>query len=76
MTSKSAIDLNYFPKVIRDNWRGAFAQHFKDDLTVQSMLWLIKTARDHIAHPGDTGHRGRIHQSFICITSRISSRPD
>ena len=49
---ESAIDLNYFPKVIRDNWRGAFAQHFRDDLTVQSMLWLIKTARDHIAHPG------------------------
>ena len=49
---ESAIDLNYFPKVIRDNWRGAFAQQFKDDLTVQSTLWLIKTARDQIAHPG------------------------
>ena len=49
---EAAIDLNYFPKVIRDNWRGAFAQQFKDDLTVQSTLWLIKTARDQIAHPG------------------------
>ena len=49
---ESAIDLNYFPKVIRDNWRGAFAQYFNGDLTVQSTLWLIKTARDQIAHPG------------------------
>ena len=49
---ESAIDLNYFPKVIRDNWRAAFAQQFKNDLTVQSTLWLIKTARDQIAHPG------------------------
>ena len=48
---ESAIDLNYFPKVIRDNWRAAFAQLFKDDLSVQSTLWLIKTARDQIAHP-------------------------
>ena len=38
--------------MIRDNWRAAFAQQFKDDLTVQSTLWLIKTARDQIAHPG------------------------
>ena len=51
-TLDPAIDLNYFPKVIRDNWRAAFAQQFKDDLTVQSTLWLIKTARDQIAHPG------------------------
>lgn len=49
---ESAIDLNYFPKVIRDNWRGAFSQQFNDDLSVQSTLWLIKTARDQIAHPG------------------------
>ena len=49
---ESAIDINYFPKVIRDNWRGAFAQQFKDDPSVQNMLWLIKTARDQIAHPG------------------------
>ena len=49
---ESAIDLNYFPRVVRDNWRGAFAQHFNDDPSVQNMLWLIKTARDQIAHPG------------------------
>ena len=49
---EAAIDLNYFPKVFRDNWRAAFSRHFNDDLTVQSTLWLIKTARDQIAHPG------------------------
>ena len=50
---EAAIDLNYFPKVFRDNWRAAFAQHFNDDLSVQSTLWLIKAARDQIAHPGN-----------------------
>ena len=49
---ESAIDLNYFPKVVRDNWRGAFAQQLNDDPSVQNMLWLIKTARDQVAHPG------------------------
>ena len=49
---EAAIDLNYFPKVFRDNWRAAFSRHFNDDLTVQSTLWLIKSARDQIAHPG------------------------
>ena len=49
---ESAIDLNYFPRVIRDNWRAAFAQQLNDDPSVQNMLWLIKTARDQIAHPG------------------------
>lgn len=50
---EAAIDLNYFPKVFRDNWRAAFMQHFSDDLTVQSTLWMIKSARDQIAHPGN-----------------------
>jgi len=49
---ESAIDLNYFPKVIRDNWRATFAQQLDNDPSVQNMLWLIKTARDQIAHPG------------------------
>ena len=49
---ESAIDLNYFPKVFRENWRAAFAQQLDNDPSVQNMLWLIKTARDQIAHPG------------------------
>ena len=49
---ESAIDLNYFPQVFRENWRGAFAQHFKDDMTVQSTLWLINKTRNLVAHPG------------------------
>ena len=49
---ESAIDLNYFPQVFRENWHNAFAQPFNNDLSVQSTLWLIKTARDQIAHPG------------------------
>ena len=50
---EAAIDLNYFPKVFRDNWHAGFAQQFNNDLTVQSTLWLIKAARDQIAHPGN-----------------------
>ena len=49
---ESTIDLNYFPQVFRENWHNAFAQPFNNDLSVQSTLWLIKTARDQIAHPG------------------------
>ena len=49
---ESAIDLNYFPQVFRENWSKAFAQQFNDDLSVQNMLWLIKTARDQTEHPG------------------------
>ena len=49
---ESAIDFNYFPQVFRENWRAAFAQHFKDDLTVQSTLWVINKARNQVAHPG------------------------
>ena len=49
---ESTIDLNYFPQVFRENWHNAFAQPFNNDLSVQSTLWLIKTTRDQIAHPG------------------------
>ena len=42
---EAAIDLSYFPKVVHENWQVAFAQHFKDDLTVQSTLWVINKAR-------------------------------
>ena len=76
---EASIDLNYFPKVIRDNWRGAFAQHFRDDLTVQSTLWLIKTARDQIAHPGTQDIEGeytRVHLYHIAdLLGRINA-PD
>ena len=61
---ESAIDLNYFPKIFRDNWRATFAQQFNDDPSVQNMLWLIKTARDQIAHPRETQDiDDRVHQS-------------
>ena len=50
---EAAIDLSYFPKVVHENWQGAFAQHFKDDLTVQSTLWVINKARNQVAHPGN-----------------------
>ena len=76
---EAAIDLNYFPKVVRDNWRGAFSQHFRDDLTVQSTLWLIKTARDQIAHPGTQDIEGeytRVHLYHIADLLRRINAPE
>ena len=76
---ESAIDLNYFPKVIRDNWRGAFAQQFSGDPSVQNMLWLIKTARDQIAHPGTQDIEGeytRVHLYHIADLLRRINAPE
>ena len=74
---ESAIDLNYFPRVIRDNWRGAFFQQFNGDPSVQNMLWLIKTARDQIAHPGTQDIEGeytRVHLYHIAdLLGRINA---
>ena len=76
---ESAIDLSYFPKVIRDNWRGAFAQQFSGDPSVQNMLWLIKTARDQIAHPGTQDIEGeytRVHLYHIADLLRRINAPE
>ena len=47
-----AIDVDYFPLLISRNWREAFSDQFKGEMPVQSMLWLIKEARNKAAHPG------------------------
>ena len=49
---EAAIDFSYFVKVVHENWRAAFTQYFKDDLTVQSTLWVINKSRNLVAHPG------------------------
>lgn len=48
----SAIDVNLFPHLIQKNWRDAFAPEFSGDRKIVSELWLIKDARNEVAHPG------------------------
>ena len=47
-----AIDIDFFPLLINRNWREVFSDQFNNEMAVQSMLWLIKEARDKAAHPG------------------------
>lgn len=49
---EAAIDFNYFPQIIRKNWDFGFAEQFNNDLTVQSMLWLIRKGRNACEHRG------------------------
>ena len=54
---ESAIDFNYFPPIIKENWLlkqyrrdYGFAQRFNADMTVQNRLWLIKEGRNSCEH--------------------------
>ncbi len=56
---ESAIDFSYFPLIIKNRWliiqnrrNYGFAQRFNQDMTVQSMLWLIKDGRNSCEHRG------------------------
>ena len=56
---ESAIDFSYFPLIIKNRWlisrnrrNYGFAQRFNEDMTVQSMLWLIKEGRNSCEHRG------------------------
>ena len=56
---ESAIDFNYFPLIIKNNWsiirnerNYGFAQPFNGDMDVQSMLWLIRKGRNSCEHRG------------------------
>ncbi|MYB01831.1 hypothetical protein F4X90_19460 [Candidatus Poribacteria bacterium] len=56
---ESAIDFSYFPLIIKNRWliiqnrrNYGFAQRFNEDMTVQSMLWLIKDGRNSCEHRG------------------------
>ena len=56
---ESAIDFSYFPLIIKNSWlitrnrrNYGFAQRFNEDMTVQSMLWLIREGRNSCEHRG------------------------
>ena len=50
---EASIDVGDFPSLIGRNWRDAFRHRFPDgDQTIQSVSWMVKSARDTASHPG------------------------
>lgn len=53
-TLKSAIDIGDFPDIIGKNWQDVFGPQLRGDLNVvQSLLHIIRHARNKVAHPSD-----------------------
>ena len=48
---EDAIDINDFPNLVSRQWHAVFGRVFKEDKTVQSLLWMIVTVRNEVAHP-------------------------
>ena len=54
-TLESAIDIGDFPDIIGANYQHVFGQQFRGDMNVvQSLLHIIRHARNKVAHPSDT----------------------
>ena len=57
-TLGSAIDIGDFPDIIGGNWQYVFGRQFRGDMggmnVVQSLLHIIRHARNKAAHPSDT----------------------
>ena len=53
----SAIDVNFFPRLVQHNWRDAFSISFQGRETIKNELWMIAEARNEVSHPpvGDFG---------------------
>ena len=48
---ESAIDVNYFPKLVQNNWRDSFSFEFQGNSSIQSELRMICEARNAVSHP-------------------------
>lgn len=54
-TLESAIDIGDFPDIIGKNYQYVFGQQFRGDMkVVQSLLHIIRHARNEVVHPSDT----------------------
>ena len=51
---ESAIDVNYFPKLVQKNWRDSFSFEFQGENFIQNELWMICEARNAVSHPSHT----------------------
>lgn len=53
-TLKGAIDIGDFPDIIGENWQDVFGPQLRGDRhVVQSLLHIIRHARNKVAHPSD-----------------------
>lgn len=48
---KASIDVGDFPNIVCRNWRHVFSTQFRDDMNVQSLLYIIAQARNKVSHP-------------------------
>ena len=49
-----AIDIGMFPHLVRAYWRVVFFDEFGRNNFVRDQVWLIRDARNKVAHPGTT----------------------
>ena len=50
---ESSIDIGDFPNLVSRNWRQVFGKQFREDMNVQSLLYIITQARNKVSHPSD-----------------------
>ena len=50
---EGAIDIGDFPNLVCRNWRQVFGSQFDNDMNVQSLLYIIKQARNKVSHPSE-----------------------
>lgn len=48
---ESAIDVGFFPILLRRNWEDAFAFRFQGEKMIENELWMIREARNEVYHP-------------------------
>ena len=53
-TLGSAIDIGDFPDIIGKNYQGVFSPQFRGDTPIESLLHIIRHARNQVSHPSDT----------------------
>ncbi len=67
---EAAIDIGDFPQIVSRNWHDAFGRRFADR-SVQSLLWLVKEARDKTAHPGRQDLDGEYARARISLMAEV-----
>ena len=74
---ESAIDIGDFPNLISRNWRQVFSSQFRDDMNVQSLLYIITQARHKASHPSgedlDTEYTRAVLYHIVDILGKINA---
>ena len=74
---EDAIDINDFPNLVSRQWHAVFGRVFKEDKTVQSLLWMIVTVRKRSRASEHAGHGRRIRPEPLvrhCRRARAHQR--